>query len=211
MTPRQRTLIGLAILALTAFATALAWQAGWDIARISAFIERNSALGALAFVGAFVVSTVLPVSALPLLPLAAHAYGVSLTVLMSTCGWWIGSLIAFLLARWGRRHLARFVSLDAIDRFEQKIPAHTGFTGILVLRVAFPGDLVGFALGLLKDVRFLTFALASLLGTLPGAILLSYAGGELGRGHFVSFAAVIAATLVAALVVRRLWPAKSGI
>ena len=189
-----------------ALATFAAWHAGWDLVQVSAFIERNGTLGALAFIMAFVVSTVLPVSALPLLPLAAHAYGVGVTVLLAASGWWIGSLVAFLLARWGRHHLSRLVSLNVVDRFEQKIPAHTGFAGILVLRVVFPGDLVGFALGLLKDVRFATFALASLIGTIPGAVLLSYAGGELGRGHFVSFTAVIAATLVAALILRRLWP-----
>ncbi|TAK83545.1 MAG: hypothetical protein EPO20_18040 [Betaproteobacteria bacterium] len=63
-----------------------------------------------------------------------------------------------------------------------------------------PVDIVSFALGLLKELRFSTYAIGSLIGILPFAFVWSYAGGELGAGRFLTFAAV--------LVIRRLWSAR---
>jgi uncharacterized membrane protein YdjX (TVP38/TMEM64 family) len=55
-------------------------------------------------------------------------------------------------------------------------------------------------------VRWRTYAVASLIGTVPSAIVLSYAAGELGSGNFVSSALVLAAMAVTALLMRRFWP-----
>lgn len=118
-----------------------------------------------------------------MLPLATRSYGVVPTALLSAAGWWAGCLIAFQIARFGRRYLERVTSLEAVDRFEEKVPADIGFGGIVVLRMILPVDLVSFALGLFKRLRFLTYAAASLIGILPFAFVWSYAGGELGAGR----------------------------
>jgi uncharacterized membrane protein YdjX (TVP38/TMEM64 family) len=203
------TFSAIALLAIAAFAT---WEHGqWDIAQLQAYIEEHSVAGSIACIGAFAVSTVLPVSALPLLPLAARAYGVWTTVLLTMTGWWIGCIAAFVIARWARVFLERVTSLEATRRLEAKLPSDVGFSGIVVLRVIFPGDLVGFALGLLKHVRFSTYAGASLVGTIPSAVVFSFAGGELGKGHFASSALLVAAMLVGTLLLKRLWPDRSRV
>jgi uncharacterized membrane protein YdjX (TVP38/TMEM64 family) len=199
------------VLALLTVAAIVAWHGGWDVAQLQTYIEEHAVAGAVACVGVFVVSTVLPISALPLLPLAARVYGVWTTVLLSASGWWIGCLAAFLIARWARGYIQRFTSLDAVQRLEAKLPADVGFGGIVVLRIIFPGDIVGFALGLLKHVRFSTYAGASLVGTLPGAILFSYAGGELGNGHFLSCALLVVAMVLTSILLKRLWPEKARV
>jgi uncharacterized membrane protein YdjX (TVP38/TMEM64 family) len=206
ITTLKQRIVTLSILALLAIAAFTAWQHGdWDLAALQAFIEEHTLAGSIACVGAFAVSTVLPISALPLLPLAARVYGIWTTMLLTATGWWIGCIAAFMIARWARVFLERLTSLEATRRLESKLPADVGFGGIVVLRMVFPGDIVGFALGLLKHVRFSTFAAASLIGTIPSAIVFSYAGGELGKGHYTSSALLVVAMILATILLKRLW------
>jgi len=144
---------------------------------------------------------------LPLLPLVAQNFGVLPTALLSAAGWWTGCLIAFQIARLGRRYLERIISMEAVDRIEDKIPDDIGFGDIVVLRMILPVDVVSFALGLLKRLRFRTYAVASLIGILPFAFVMSYAGGQLGAGKFLPFALVVAGMVAAVLMIRRLWKA----
>lgn len=78
---KTKAIIALGAVALVALA---AWQWEWDVAWLEAWIEWHKLLGAgiyLLLVAASVV--LLPFSSLPLLPLAAHSYGVLLTALLS--------------------------------------------------------------------------------------------------------------------------------
>lgn len=183
-------------------------QSHWDMSWLETWIGQHPVLGAALYVGLLVASVVLlPLSSLPLLPLATRSYGVVLTALLSAAGWWGGCLIAFQIARFGRRHLERFASLEAVDRIEASVPPDVGFGGIVVLRMILPVDIVSFALGLLKRLRFRTYAVASLVGILPFAFVWSYAGGQLGAGSFVSFALIAVGMGAVVLVLRRLWKA----
>lgn len=187
------------------------WQAEFDVSWIEYWIQQHPVLGAAIYVALVVTSVVLlPLSSMPLLPIAARNFGVLLTAGLSAIGWWVGCLIAFQIARSGRRYLERFTSLEAIDKLEAKIPADVGFGGIVVLRMILPVDVVSFALGLLKRLRFQTYAVASLVGILPFSIVWSYAGGELGEGRFLSFALVVIALTAAVLLVRYLWKKNRG-
>ena len=201
--------ITFALVALVVLTGLAAWHAGWDFAQLETYMRAQGFAGALACAVAFAVSTVLPISALPLLPLAARIYGVWWTVVLATAGWWIGCLAAFVIARWARALLERVTTQEAIRRLETKLPANVGFTQMITLRIVFPGDLVGFALGLLRHVHFPAYALASLIGTIPSAIVFSYAGGELAKGQFMSCALLLAAMLLMSVLLQRLWPEGS--
>jgi uncharacterized membrane protein YdjX (TVP38/TMEM64 family) len=181
-------------------------QWGWDISRLESWVERHRVAGAIVYVGALAASVVLlPLSSMPLLPVAARVYDVWLTTLLSVAGWWTGAIIAFQLARLGRRYVARIAALEALDRLERRIPPDIGFGGIVILRMIFPVDVVSFALGLLKELKFSTYATATLIGIVPFAAAWAYAGGELGRGQFLSFAVVVIAIALAVLGLRLLW------
>lgn len=202
---KAKIIIALAMLALAAVGL---WELEWDISGLERWIMLHPGLGAAIYVLALVASVVLlPLSSLPLLPLATRCFGVPLTALLSATGWWIGCLIAFQIARFGRGYLERVTSMAAVDRIEEKIPNDVGFGGIVVLRMILPVDVVSFALGLLKHLRFRTYATASLLGILPFSLVWSYAGGQLGTGQFLSFALVVLGMAVIVLLVRRLWQA----
>lgn len=202
---KAKIIIAVAAVALVALGV---WQSEWDMSWLESWIGRHFVLGAGIYFVLVVASVVLlPFSSLPLLPLATRSYGVVLTALLSAAGWWAGCLIAFQIARLGRRYLERITSLEAVDRIEEKIPEDVGFGGIVVLRMILPVDVVSFALGLLKRLRFRTYAVASLVGILPFAFVMSYAGGQLGAGRFLSFALVVVGMVAVVLVVRRLWKA----
>ncbi len=203
---KAKIILAVAAVALVALGV---WQWDWDASSLEAWIGRHGLLGATIYVLAAAASVVLlPFSSLPLLPLATRHYGVVLTALLSTAGWWAGSLVAFQLARLGRRYLERITSMEAVNRLEEKVPEDIGFAGIVVLRMILPVDLVSYALGLLKRLRFRTYAVASLAGILPFAFVWSYAGGELGAGHFLSFALVVLGIAAVVLAARRLWRAR---
>lgn len=202
---KQKSIVAVGLLGLLGLAL---WQWELDLSGLASWIGLHPVLGAAIYLVLVVASVVLlPFSSLPLLPFAVKIYGVLLTALLSTAGWWIGCLIAFQIARLGRRYLERVTSMESVDRIEAKIPDDVGFGGIVVLRMILPVDLVSFALGLLKRLRFGTYAAASLVGILPFAFVWSYAGGQLATGQFLSLVLVVVAMTVLVLVIRRLWKA----
>ena len=205
---RTQIVIAAAAVALVALGI---WQWEWDASWLEAWTELHPVLGAGIYVVLLAASVVLlPFSSLPLLPLATRCYGVVPAALLSAAGWWAGSLIAFQIARLGRRYLERVTSLDAIDRLADRVPGDLGFGGIVVLRMILPTDVVSFALGLVERLTFRTYAVASLAGILPFAFVWSYAGGELSANRFWSFAAVIVGMTAAVVAIRRLWQAGAG-
>lgn len=185
-----------------------AWKHRGELQNVERFVEQHGAWGAVAYVAAGAVSVVLlPLSSLPLVPLASRIWGVWVAGALSAAGWWIGALIAFWVARLARSCLERFVSLAALDRMERAIPADIGFAGIVVLRMLLPVDVTSFALGLLRELSFKTYALASLVGIVPFAFVWSYAGGKLASGQYLLFAAIAAVLVAAAYLGRRWWTA----
>jgi uncharacterized membrane protein YdjX (TVP38/TMEM64 family) len=200
-----KIIIAVAAVALLALGI---WQWEWDASGLESWIAEHPVLGAGIYVVLLAASVVLlPFSSMPLLPLATRCFGVGLTALLSAAGWWAGCLIAFQIARLGRRYLERMTSLEAVDRLAEKVPEDVGFGGIVVLRMILPVDVVSFALGLLKRLRWRTYAVASLVGILPFSFVWSYAGGQLGAGELATFALVVVGMAVIVLVVRRLWQA----
>lgn len=182
------------------------WQLRWDMSAWEQWIVAHRIAGIAAYTAFAAASVVLlPFSSLPLLPLAARVFGVWLTAILSILGWWIGCLIAFRIARLGRKCLENVTSLETVDRLERRIPKDIGFAGVVILRMILPVDVTSFALGLLKNLSFSTYTVASLIGITPFAFVWSYAGGELGREAFLSAAIVFIGMTFAAVVIRRLW------
>lgn len=200
----RRQEIVLAGIVLLVLLCATLWQFQWDIQGIIAWIEVHRMAGMAVYLLFLIASVVLlPFSSLPLLPVAARVFGVWTTGILNTVGWWIGCLIAFQIARMGRRVLERFTSLEAVDRLERKIPPDLSFAGIVLLRMTLPVDGVSFALGLLKHLSFRTHAIASFIGIIPFAFVWSYAGGELGRGQILTALLIFGGMTVAVLGMRR--------
>jgi len=119
---------------------------------------------------------VAPISTMPLLPIAATAWGPFLTAIISIFAWFSGSIIAFLLARHiGHPILQKFVDMSRIESIVNKISKKHIFWNITLLRMIIPVDILSYAIGLATKIPFTTYAIASFIGILPMAFLLSYA------------------------------------
>lgn len=124
-------------------------------------------------IGAIVVA---PISSLPLVPIAAAAWGSFATLVVTVITWTIGSIAAFLLARrYGKKILGRVVDLESMQRLESMMDERDVFVSALLLRMIIPVDILSYALGLFSTIRLVPYIVATLIGIIPFTIFFSYA------------------------------------
>lgn len=157
------------------------------IHEISALIEDAGSLSYFAYILLLIASAIfLPLSAMPIIPLAAAIFGPQTTVLLSIIGWTAGASIAFVLARqYGRRALEKYISLGKLDSIVETIPVKNRFLYILVFRLVLPTDLASYALGLTKSLGFKEYFLASLIAFSWYSLLLAYLGQAVLEGNHI--------------------------
>ncbi len=150
-------------------------------------------LAALMF-GATVVA---PITLLPAIPMIAPVLGPFITAIACWFGWTMGALFAFWIARHGGRPLiAKLVSLQKLERFENRIPKDAHFGIVFALRLVFPVDLLSYGLGLFSTVSMRTYGLASALGILWFSFAFSYLGYASFTQNTVLFASYGVASFI---------------
>jgi len=109
---------------------------------------------------------------------AGFLFGVPVGLLSAWTGATIGACVAFLVGRtqardWVARKVSRNPKFAAVD----EAVGREGFKIVLLLRLSpvFPFNFLNYALGLTK-VSFWQYALASLIGMLPGGLMYVYFG-----------------------------------
>jgi len=135
------------------------------------------ALGMLIYVLAATLETVVaPISTIPLIPVASTLWGPFVTALLTIFAWSLGSTIAFGIARkYGKPHVARFVNIKSVEKFEKTLSEEYLFWNILFLRTAIPFDFFSYAVGLFSSIRLWHYILATVVGITPFVFILSYA------------------------------------
>lgn len=202
----------LGLLALLA-AVALSPIAEWlEIA--VAWIEMHPRVSWVAFVGAYVVASVLVIPGSILTLGAGFLFGLPVGVVLVSAGSVLGAAAAFLVGRflardWVARRIARRPAFRALDSATR----HEGFLIVFLARLSplFPFNLLNYGLGL-TAVRFRDYVLASWIGMLPVTCVYVYVGtlakdltaltsGDIERGPFgiallvAGFAATVALTV----------------
>src|SRR3989344_597224 len=110
----------------------------------------------------FVATVIAPVNTLPFLPIAVSLWGPLVTALLSIAGWFVGSLVAFALARkWGRPIVSRLINMRKLSFYEKAVGSKHIFWNIIFLRMAIPVDLLSYALGIFSTVGWRTYAVAT--------------------------------------------------
>ena len=144
---------------------------------ITAFIEENPIQGVCLFLVLNLLDAVLaPGATLPLIPVAAHAWGHVWAAVVTTAGWTAGSLIAFSIARrWGSPLVKKLTSMDRLRQMKRYIPEDVFWT-IAILRLVMPMDLMSYLLGLFTDISWGKYTAATAIGVTPAAFLLAYLG-----------------------------------
>lgn len=148
-----------------------------NIETISNFIG-NDFIGISIYLLISIIAIVIaPIGMTPLIPLASNLYGWFPAGLIHIIGWSIGSFIVFYICRrWGVNLVRKFVSVEKLTEYENKIPEENMFFGIIVLRTIVPVDILSYALSLFTKVSFRTYAIATVIGIIPFAFVLSYLG-----------------------------------
>lgn len=142
------------------------------------FVKKGGFLGMIAYVIIAITATVAaPVSAAPLMPIAASAWGVAPTALLSIFGWTVGSLIAFIIGRrYGLPLVQKFVSGQKLEKLHKHIPHEKVFWSVVILRVMIPVDLLSYALGIFGVLDWKKYTLATVIGISPFAFIFAYLG-----------------------------------
>jgi uncharacterized membrane protein YdjX (TVP38/TMEM64 family) len=150
-------------------------------AALSAFVDDNVALAALAYVCVYVAAVALSFPGASALTAAGGLMfgalaGSALALLSAT----IGATCIFLIARTSLEEVLEARAGPRVQRLREGFQEE-GFGYLLFLRLVpmFPFWLVNLAAALF-GVRFLPFVAATAIGIVPGTLLLAYVGEGLG-------------------------------
>jgi len=122
------------------------------------------------------------------------------TVVYSSVGLTVGSIIAFLAARIIGLPLVKLVvSSSTLDKF-RFVTESRGTLAVLLLFIipGFPKDILSYLLGL-SPMGFARFVAVCAIGRIPGTVMLSFSGAALFDENWTLFAAL--AALCAVLLV----------
>ena len=123
----------------------------------------------------------------------------------------LGAITAFLIARKFREPVvARFVSLEKIHKWQERVSHKKQFWGFAGLRlvslIAF--DFVSYAAGLTK-LSFRTFIGVTFLIDVPSSLMFFYLGGQAVKYSVFLFGGFIVLFLIAGFIWNRLWRTKN--
>jgi uncharacterized membrane protein YdjX (TVP38/TMEM64 family) len=141
------------------------------------FIERRPVPGVIVYILLNIIDAVIaPGATLPLIPIAAHAWGRVGAALITMVGWTAGSLIAFYIARrWGAPVVKKLTSWERVKRLKHYVPKNP-FWSVVVLRLMMPMDVMSYVLGLFSQMHWTRYALATAMGLTPSAFILTWIG-----------------------------------
>ena len=174
MNPKLKSLLEiLAIILLFALSSYLVRQ---NIDFLKSVIGNDFGIFFYILIAIFAV-VVAPISMMPLIPLASNIFGWLSAAVFSIVGWTIGSFIVFFISRkYGVPLIKKFVSLEKLEKLENKIPKENLFLDLILLRMIIPVDILSYAISLFTKINFRTYALTTIIGIIPFAFVFSYLG-----------------------------------
>jgi uncharacterized membrane protein YdjX (TVP38/TMEM64 family) len=173
--PRRREYLSLAV--VTAVLVCAVWLARSHAEWLKQFIDDHPIRGLVLYIILNILDAVIaPGATLPLIPIAARAWGPFPAALVTTAGWTAGSLIAFYIARrWGSPIVKKLTSMERVKRLRSHVPKNP-FWSVVLLRLVMPMDVISYVLGLFTDMTWASYGLATALGLTPSAFILTYIG-----------------------------------
>lgn len=124
-------------------------------------------------------------------------FGAPLGLLYSTIGLTIGSVLAFLIARWLEEHyVARWIPKEILQKFDFLMERQGALISfILFIFPGFPKDYLCFVLGLSR-MPLKLFLLICTVGRIPGTLLLTLQGAQVYKGNYYSTLIILLLCLV---------------
>ncbi|MDP7116338.1 MAG: TVP38/TMEM64 family protein [Candidatus Woesearchaeota archaeon] len=161
----------------------------WDLVsspnELKTFIASFGIFGPLALFSIEILQVVIPYLPGQVLSIAGgYLYGVWMGTLINLIAITIGSLFAFFISKkFGRPLIERMFHVQQLDKFDTFFHRH-GLIIIFLCRTQFffPNDLISYASGLINELSWKKFLVASVLGYIPHFLLLASLGEELQYG-----------------------------
>jgi uncharacterized membrane protein YdjX (TVP38/TMEM64 family) len=177
---------------------------------LTRFVDERPIAGGVLYIALNIIdATVAPGATLPLIPVAARAWGHVAAALVTIVGWTVGSLVAFLIARrWGAPLVRKITSIERVKRLKRWIPDDL-FWSIVLLRMVMPMDVISYVLGLFTDMSWSAYLLATALGVAPSAFVLAFLGKTPHAFEYITLGVGAAAFGWIAFSMRRRSPAHS--
>lgn len=172
------------------------WEAPMSF--LTNIIETNEKLSALAFISMLFLATVFaPLAVMPAVPVIAPIFGPFLTGLYSVIGWSLGAIVAFFISRkLGRPVVAHFTDIEKLDRLAARIPEHAHLYLMVLLRMSIPADVLSYALGLIKGIKFVPYTIATVIGVSFFSFAFAYLGSALFESAWFLLFALGAVSIV---------------
>ncbi len=150
------------------------WQE--PVIYLKSFVVDNSFLSIFIFIFLMFLSTVFaPLTVLPFVPAVGLVLGSFNTAIYSIIGWILGSIVAFLIARYlGKPVVVRFVPKSDLVKYQKYLPSKINFWWVVFLRMIIPVDVLSYIIGLFTDMGFWKYILASFIGIVPFSFIFSY-------------------------------------
>jgi len=144
---------------------------------LQAITSDAGLLGVLTYIGVLALSIVVaPLSTGFLVPVAANSFGPFLAALYSIVGWTLGSVIAFILARYVKHAVLNDVAvLKRIQDFEHRLPRWYLYGLIIALRISLPVDVVSYVLAVASTIGLRAFLVTTVIGITPLTFIFTYA------------------------------------
>lgn len=165
----------------------LIWDAPLEYAQHS--VSSQGLFAYVTYVAILIAAVVfMPLTVIPVIPIAAAVFGPFPTAILSIIGWSTGAAIAFLISRYlGRPILERYIDLKKFDSVLHTIPPTTHFFFVILLRMTMPVDLISYALGLTKSLSFTRYIVATIIGVSWFSFAFAYLGEAFFEGNTIVF------------------------
>ena len=159
------------------------------------FIRQSGVWGPLIYVGGYAFRSLIFFPASILTITAGILFGPWLGILLTMIGENISANISFVVGRYFTADLLKYFSTKKryVPRLTCKIQEN-GFITVLIMRLTFlPFDLVGYSSGMC-NIKQRDFALATVIGTIPGLLTFVFLGGSFLDFRYLFLAAVFLAS-----------------
>jgi uncharacterized membrane protein YdjX (TVP38/TMEM64 family) len=162
---------------------------------LKGLIRQKGVWGPLIYVTAYAFRSLIFFPASILTVTAGILFGPWLGILLTVIGENISANISFVVGRYFTADLLKYFSTKKrfVPRLTCKIQDN-GFLTVLIMRLTFlPFDLVGYSSGMC-NIKQKDFALATVIGTIPGLLTFVFLGGSFSDFRFLFLAAVFLAS-----------------
>ena len=165
---------------------------------LQSFIRQSGGWGPLVYVVAYAFRSLVFFPASILTITAGILFGPWLGILLTMIGENISANISFVVGKYFTADLLKILSTKKhfVPRLTCKIQDN-GFLTVLIMRLTFlPFDLVGYSSGMC-NIKQKDFALATVVGTIPGLLTFVFMGGSILDYRYLLLAAVFLASSLA--------------